>query len=289
MLAAGAGGSGEGQAAKAETAGVTSRLAAGAGGSGEGQAAKASVVRDRVMSWNSNGQDLGTPQLVAEQIMRFKPQIALLQESCHGEVDEAVKMLKRQGLEYDAYPGQWTDLNTCDGTKMLGSVALAAKGTKVDGYGADPYKDRDFNENRNLTFFITRLAGRDVRVFNTQLSDAGDRDLRVKQVDQLMDAVPGMPNTLIAGDFNAQPWSPQYPEMGRIWKSGFSDVDPFCKQTWDSRCNGTQVGSGKKFDYILHKGLNSRNCMLHTVNDDHRVVVSDLTAGQASGRPCSLV
>ncbi|MFD7409630.1 endonuclease/exonuclease/phosphatase family protein [Streptomyces sp. NPDC059866] len=266
---------------------MTPAHAAGASGSGEEQAARASVVRNRIMSWNSNGQKLGTPQLVAEQIRRFRPQIVLLQESCHGEVDEAVRILKRQGLEYDTYHGQWSDINLgCDGRKTLGSSVLAAKGTKVEGYGAVRYDERDWFENRNYTMFTTRLAGRDVRVFNTQLSDAGDADLREEQVHQLMEAVPGVPNTVVAGDLNAQPW---YGEMARIWAEGFSDVDPFCKKTWDRRCNGTQVGSGKKFDYILHKGLNSRKCMLHTVNNDHRVVVSDLTAGQGSRRPCSLV
>ncbi|MCL7380514.1 endonuclease/exonuclease/phosphatase family protein [Streptomyces sp. 35G-GA-8] len=255
------------------------------GMSGEGQTAQASVVRNRIMSWNSNGQNLGTPQLVADQIRRFKPQIVLLQESCRGEVDDAVKLLKRQGLVYEAHHADWPDL-PCWG--QLESAVLVAKGTKIYGSVETAlYDESDGIERRKFTMFQTRLAGRNVRVFNTQLSDGGDANLRHSQLLQLTKLTPGTPNAMVAGDLNAQPW---YWEMAPIWAQGFADVDPYCKKTWDRRCNGTQVKSGKKFDYILTRGaVRSRACILHTVNLDHRVVVSDMTAGPASHRPCRLV
>lgn len=93
----------------------------------------------------------------------------------------------------------------------------------------------------------------------------------------------------MGGDFNTEP---SYREMKPIWDAGFSDVDPFCR--WnagrpDSRCNATHVNAKRKFDYILHRGINSRNCVLGKVNRDHQIVVSDVTTAAGPRVRCSLV
>ncbi|WBB62916.1 endonuclease/exonuclease/phosphatase family protein [Streptomyces sp. WMMC500] len=259
-----------------------------------GAAPTASVVQNRIMSWNSNGQENGTPALVAAQIKRFKPQIVLLQESCKGEVDTAVRTLRQQGLVYKAYHADWPDLFTlgCDnGPLQVTHSVLVAEGTTMHGTpGTALYEDRDWPERRKFTIFQVRLAGMDVYVANTHLSDGGDADLRQDQLNQLMEATRGMPNMVLAGDLNAQP---SYPEMEPLWAYKFADADPSCtrgKNPQNSPCQYTQVGSKKKFDYVMTKGaVHTKRCTLGHVNDDHRVVVSDLTAGAPSGRVCDLV
>ncbi|MFD3579532.1 endonuclease/exonuclease/phosphatase family protein [Streptomyces sp. NPDC058644] len=259
-------------------------------------ASKAAVIKkNRIMSWNSNGQKNGTTQRLVDQVRIFKPQIVLLQESCKNEVNEAVEIMKQQPQkqEYEVFHSDWPDIGdpvndpACLG--QLGHAILVAKGTKIDSAPETArYREADGIERRKFMMFQTRLAGKKVRIFNTQLSDAGDANLRHSQLLQLSELVPGTPNSIIAGDLNAQPW---YWEMKVPWANGFKDADPYCKQTWDRRCNGTQYGSGKKFDYILSRGkVNTKRCYLgDTPNEDHRVVISDVTAGPPSRKPCKLV
>ncbi|MGW7688374.1 hypothetical protein ACWGMA_05685 [Streptomyces asiaticus] len=52
--------------------------------------ASATVIPNRVMSWNSNGEELSTPQDIVDHVKRFRPQLVLLQESCRNEVHKAV-------------------------------------------------------------------------------------------------------------------------------------------------------------------------------------------------------
>ncbi|MFI1854580.1 endonuclease/exonuclease/phosphatase family protein [Streptomyces sp. NPDC020480] len=248
----------------------------------------ATVIPNRVMSWNSNGQKLSTPQDIVDHIKRFRPQLVLLQESCRTEVRKAVKFLNEIGFQYEFKLGPGTVNIGCDGWSMNGQAIVYAKGTPIQNYREVRYSDDEGPwETRAYTAFTTRLAGRQVRVFNTHLSDSGHAAERKTQVQELVAAGRRYGSTLLGGDFNAQPW---YREMRAIWDAQYSDVDPFCRKDWDRRCNGTQVGrnSGKKFDYILHRGVNSRNCILRTVNEDHRVVISDVTRAQGPRTACSV-
>ncbi|GHE97457.1 hypothetical protein GCM10018772_22100 [Streptomyces fumanus] len=289
------------------TAGVmTPAFAAQEEGRGSLATQAVSVKKNRIMSWNSNGQLNGTTQRLVDQIVRFKPQIVLLQESCRNEVNEAAAILKRQPLhlEYEVFHSDWPDLGdpvhdpACTG--QLEQAILVAKGTKIDVAPETAlYREADGLERRKFMMFQTRLAGKKVRIFNTQLSDGADADLRHSQLLQLSELVPGTPNSIIAGDLNAQPWTapkpPQMPlyywEMAPVWANGFRDADPYCGQSYDRRCNGTQVGVGKKFDYLLSRGaVKTKQCWLgNTPNNDHRVVVSDVTAGPASRKPCKVI
>ncbi|MFK4272450.1 endonuclease/exonuclease/phosphatase family protein [Streptomyces milbemycinicus] len=241
-------------------------------------------VPNRVMSWNSGGEEEGTPQLIVQQVRSFRPQLVALQESCQNEVREAVRQLKEVGLEYVHVRGLSAQNAKCPGP--LGTAILYAKGTPMVRHSRKEYTvDEGWSEKRGYQTFSTKIAGRWVQVFNTHLSAPAYPDLRRQQILELTWLTQLDSQKLVFGDFNAQPW---YYEMGPIWRDRLVDVDKYCKMVYDRRCNGTQVGSGKKFDYILHHGVGSRNCLLHTVNLDHRVVISDVTAAPGRRRPCTV-
>ncbi|MBL1101600.1 endonuclease/exonuclease/phosphatase family protein [Streptomyces coffeae] len=245
----------------------------------------ATVIPDRVMSWNSNGQKLSTPEDIVDHIKRFRPQLVLLQESCRTEVRKAVKFLNQIGFEYEFKLGPGIVNLGCDGWSENGQAIVYAKGTPIQNYLERRYRvDEGPWESRAYTAFTTRLAGRQVRVFNTQLSWGPYHEERGKQVEELASATLRYRTALVAGDLNAQPSDK---EMRPLWRAGFSDVDPFCRQRADRRCNWTHVGVHKKFDYILHRGVNSLNCILRTVNEDHRVVITDVTRAQGPRAACS--
>ncbi|MBP8535307.1 endonuclease/exonuclease/phosphatase family protein [Streptomyces sp. MK37H] len=245
----------------------------------------ATVFPNRVMSWNSNGQKLSTPQDIVDHIKRFRPQLVLLQESCRTEVRKAVKFLNQIGFEYEFKLGPGTVNLGCDGWSENGQAIVYAKGTPIQNYRERRYSvDEGPWEARAYTMFTTRLAGRQVRVFNTQLSWGPHHEERGQQAKELANATRRYGPALVAGDLNAEPSNK---EMKPLWQAGFTDVDPFCREVKDNRCNPTQVNSRKKFDYILHRGVSSRNCILRTVNEDHRVVISDITTAQGPQVPCS--
>ncbi|WP_196943303.1 endonuclease/exonuclease/phosphatase family protein [Streptomyces sclerotialus] len=253
--------------------------------------ASAAVVPDRVMTWNSNGQKLGTPESLAQQVRIFQPQVVALQESCATEVRKAVKLLNQQGFDYKFKIGPGTNNIGCDGWSVNGQAIIYAKGTPIQGYREVPFADDEGPwESRAYTTFTTRLAGQRVQVINTHLSAGGHREERRSQIKELLGAAKQHSRTLILGDFNAQPG---YGEMPPIWDAKFTDVDPFCKKETgrpkDDRCNGTHVKTGKKFDYILHRGVNSKKCTLRSVTEDHRVVVSDITMAAGPRVPCSVI
>ncbi|MFD4949191.1 endonuclease/exonuclease/phosphatase family protein [Streptomyces sp. NPDC058409] len=240
------------------------------------------------MTWNSHGQDIFSgPALLRDQIRKFRPQIVLLQESCHGEIRSAVRQLKRDGLHYEFRPGTANYHLLCPSGN--GQAVLVAKGTPFSNYKTVPYTVKD-NEERGYSTFTTTLAGRTVQVFNTHLNSARGAATRPQQVKELIAAARPYRLTLLGGDFNTQPWDSS--QMKPVWEQrpAYRDVDPFCGKTWSKQCNGTQEGSGKKFDYLLHQGINSRACYLrNTRNEDHRVVVSDVTTSAPSTDPCRFV
>ncbi|MFI7316958.1 endonuclease/exonuclease/phosphatase family protein [Streptomyces venezuelae] len=256
------------------------------------------------MSWNSNGQKYGTPSILAREIARFRPQVVLLQESCFNEVAEALEILKGPQYRLEYTDGGQDGPNSahwaCGGPfGRLGQKILVAKGYQApsdSNFGRQYYSEGELPpEHRGYSTFRTRLAGKEVQVFNTQLSCCDNRNYRKTQVKELVQAARGYPTAILAGDFNAQPWISEYPEMEPVWTNGYRDVDRYCGKDYNPRCNGTQH-VGKKFDFILHRGVNSKRCMMHAVKViddgqwtwDHRVVVSDVTAGPASRRPCTV-
>ncbi|RFS81287.1 endonuclease/exonuclease/phosphatase family protein [Actinomadura spongiicola] len=242
-------------------------------------------VPDRFMTWNTNGQGLGTSESVAEQIKSFRPQIAALQESCLNEVQEAVRQLNEAGLKY-RYRSGLAALNAgCPG--RLGTAIVYAEGTQIRAHNRKGYsEDEGWLEARGMQSFTTRVAGQSVRVFNTHLSAPGHERLRRLQVRELVNATRPHRRAMILGDLNTRPWVSNV--MSPIWDAGFRDVDPFCGRVLDSRCNRTLPDTrDAKFDYILLRGgLNFSNCRLHTPTRDHRIVISELTLSQGPRPSC---
>ncbi|MFH9071141.1 endonuclease/exonuclease/phosphatase family protein [Streptomyces alboflavus] len=275
------------------TAGAVTPAQAGSARTDSGKAASEAstrVVPNRIMSWNSNGQKLGTPEDLARHIKRFKPRVVVLQESCRTEVRKAVRLLKADGMEYAFRHGPGANNPGCEGVSPVGNSVLYAKGTPFQGYRHKEYRHDEWGEKRSYQTFTTRLAGQRVQVFNTHLSNGGSQSgLRVEQIKELLGAARGHGRVVIGGDLNAQP---SFKEMRPIWDAPFQDVDPFCRWNGgnpDLKCNPTLVNEHVKlkFDYILHRGINSRNCMLGPVNGDHRVLISDVTTAAGPRVPCS--
>ncbi|CAL9344804.1 hypothetical protein SUDANB176_00345 [Streptomyces sp. enrichment culture] len=249
-------------------------------------------ISNRFMTWNTNGQDLGTPKAIAEQIKHFLPQVAALQESCLNEVREAVRLLNEAGLKYE-YRSGLAALNIgCPG--RLGTAVVYAKGTTVRAHNRKGYSDDEgWTEARGMQSFTTKLDGQWVRVFNTHLSAPGHEELRKLQAGELAAATRPHPRALVLGDFNTRPHVTKV--MGPIWQAGFKDIDQFCGPVKDPRCNKTLPKTGPgfpteaaKFDYILGRGVNFRSCRLHTPTEDHRIVVGDLTAADVPRPVCTV-
>ncbi|MGW7620349.1 endonuclease/exonuclease/phosphatase family protein [Streptomyces antimycoticus] len=96
-------------------------------------------IPNRFMTWNTNGQDLGTPKAIAEQIKSFRPQVVALQESCLNEVREAVRQLNEAGVKYE-YRSGLSALNFgCPG--RLGTAIIYTKGTTVRAHNKKGYSD----------------------------------------------------------------------------------------------------------------------------------------------------
>ncbi|MFI1830667.1 endonuclease/exonuclease/phosphatase family protein [Streptomyces sp. NPDC020412] len=245
-------------------------------------------IPNRVMTWNTNGQGYGSTELIVDQVRRFRPQIIAFQESCMEEVDRArVRLARDYGLEYNFREGLKTDLLWTNCGYGLGTAVLVAKGLPIRAHNRKGYsQDEGFRESRGMQSFTTRIDGQWVRVFNTHLSTSGRPGLRRLQIRELTNATQPHPRAMILGDFNTRPWDER---MNPIWTANFKDVDPFCTKDKDeTRCNSTLWKVNAKYDYILHRGLNSRHCRLHTRTDDHRIVISDVTGGPGSSAPCTV-
>ncbi|MFG1649931.1 endonuclease/exonuclease/phosphatase family protein [Micromonospora sp. NPDC049275] len=244
------------------------------------------AIPNRFMTWNTNGQGLGTPESLVEQVRRFRPQVVALQESCLDEVSEAVRQLRQIGLEY-SYRSGLSALNPGCASR-LGTAILYAKGTVVRAHNRKGYsEDEGWLEARGIQSFSTKIDGQWVRVFNTHLSAPGYEDLRRLQARELSVATRPYRRALVLGDFNTRPWITSV--MTPIWRAGFSDVDPYCRSTRDARCNRTLPETrDAKFDYILHRGINSRQCLLYTPTRDHRIVISDVTLAEGPRPVCSV-
>ncbi|SCF56522.1 endonuclease/exonuclease/phosphatase family protein [Streptomyces sp. Ncost-T10-10d] len=249
-------------------------------------------IPNRFMTWNTNGQDLGTPKAIAEQIKHFLPQVAALQESCLNEVREAVRQLNEAGLRYEYRSGLAALNGGCPG--RLGTAIVYAKGTTVRAHNKKGYSDDEgWLEARGMQSFTTKLDGQWVRVFNTHLSAPGHEELRKLQAGELAAATRPHPRALILGDLNTRPHVTKV--MDPIWQAGFKDVDQFCGPAKDPRCTKTLPLTGpprtreeSKYDYILGRGVNFRSCRLHTPTDDHRIVISDLTVADVRRPVCTV-
>lgn len=249
------------------------------------------AVPGRFMTWNTNGQELGTPKSIAAQIERFRPQVVALQESCRNDIDEALLLLRAAGLEYGLRIGLTAFNLRCPG--RAGTAVLYAKGTQVRKHYRKSYsEDEGWWEARGMQSFHTKIDGQWVRVFNTHLSAPKHEGLRKQQAEELATAAIHR-RVLILGDLNTRPHATKV--MNPIWQAGFKDVDQFCGPVKDPRCTKTLPLTGpprtpeeSKYDYILGRGVNFRSCRLHTPTDDHRIVISDLTTADVPRPVCTV-
>ncbi|WP_159042767.1 endonuclease/exonuclease/phosphatase family protein [Streptomyces curacoi] len=243
-------------------------------------------IPNRFMTWNTNGQGLGTPESIMEQVRRFRPQVVAFQESCQDEVIEAVNRLRQEGLEYRYRRGFSAVHLGCEAG--LGTGIIFAEGTSVRAHNRKGYsEDEGWLEARGIQSFTTRIDGQWVRVFNTHLSAPGHERLRQLQARELADVTRPHPRALVLGDLNTRPWIAKV--MEPIWSAGFKDVDQFCGPVADRRCNKTLPKTDDaKFDYILHRRVNSGGCRLHTPTEDHRIVISDVTLADVPRPVCTV-
>jgi endonuclease/exonuclease/phosphatase family metal-dependent hydrolase len=250
------------------------------------------VIPNRFMTWNTNGQGIGTPGKIVEQVKRFRPQVVAFQESCLGEVRQAVRKLKEVGLEYGYQKGLSVGNFGCPG--QLGTAVIYAKDTPITPHKNQLYSDDEgWDEKRGIQPFTIQIDGQWVRVFNTHLSAPGHEELRKLQAGELAAATRPHPRALVLGDFNTRPHVTKV--MNPIWQAGFRDVDQFCGPVKDPRCTKTLPRTGQgfpteaaKFDYILSRGVNFRSCRLHTPTSDHRIVIGDVTLAAGPYPPCTV-
>ncbi|MEU6264515.1 endonuclease/exonuclease/phosphatase family protein [Saccharopolyspora shandongensis] len=245
------------------------------------ESASGKIHKNRVMTWNTNGQLSEDATTMAEQIARVRPQLVALQETCHDEAWWTQQLLRKKGLNYEISFGPAAANYLCgEGHEMHGQVILSAAPIREDD---NVYYDEDegFLEVRGYQVLATEVAGKQVRVFNTHLTASSNdpeenperKRLRTEQVRQLVREANRHDRALVFGDFNAQPWDS---EMGPMF-SRFTDADANCRPIKNSGCNPTHLGSKKKFDYIFLHGVTSKHIEFHTSNPrDHRIFVSDL-------------
>ncbi|MEV8534012.1 endonuclease/exonuclease/phosphatase family protein [Streptomyces sp. NPDC051211] len=160
-------------------------------------------IPNRFMTWNTNGQKLGTPKSIAAQIKHFRPQVVALQESCRNDIDEALLLLRAAGLEYDLRIGLTAFHPLCPG--RAGTAVLYAKGTQVERHYRKGYsEDERWWGARGMQSFHTKIDGQWVRVFNTHLSAPRPEELRKRQAEELATAAIHR-RVLILGDLNTRP------------------------------------------------------------------------------------
>ncbi|MFJ7494516.1 endonuclease/exonuclease/phosphatase family protein [Streptomyces sp. NPDC097727] len=204
------------------------------------------------MTWNTNGQDLGTPKAIAGQIKHFLPPVAALQESCLNEVREAVRQLDEAGLRYEYRSGPAALNGGCPG--RLGTAIVYAKGTTRTHNKKGYSDDEGWLEARGMQSFTTKVDSQWVRVFNTHLSAPGHEELRKLQAGEpAAAATRPHPRALILGDLNTRPHVTKV--MYPIWQAGFKDVDQFCGPAKDPRRTKTlpltgppRTGEESKYD-----------------------------------------
>lgn len=245
-------------------------------------------IANRLMTWNTGGQ---SQSAIVEQVSNFRPQIVALQETCWESALAARRWLERSyDLEYQilfGFSGPSVHCTSRQGTAFLVAEGLPVRNVNRKGYS----EDEGPLEARGIHSFSTRIDGRWFRIFNTHLSAPWEEPLRIKQARELAAKVQPYRRAILLGDLNTRPWHTHV--LDPVWRLGLGDVDPFCVPgaEGDARklCNKTLPKTvDSKYDYILHRGINSRHCRLHTPTDDHRVVISDVTRAQGPRPACTV-
>ncbi|MEV8320017.1 endonuclease/exonuclease/phosphatase family protein [Streptomyces sp. NPDC059900] len=236
-------------------------------------------VPNRVMTWNicnpcnESGSNAGR----AADIATYAPQVVGLQEACVRDVERIRDYLQYlYGLEYHVEYG-----SVLHSWSRCGGLPWSPGGFGQAILSAAPMKDRvnveypdGGSEDRGYMEVTTTVDGRPVRVFNTHLAQRQQAEVRTEQAGVLAKAVARHERTIVLGDFNAVPESP---ELTGMWGLA-ADADPDCgpSATGTGECE-TTTDWRSKFDYVFLRGFVSEEHGVHlTEYSDHDLVHADL-------------
>ncbi|WP_246886513.1 endonuclease/exonuclease/phosphatase family protein [Streptomyces sp. GESEQ-4] len=250
----------------------------------EGQAQAQAPFANRVVTFNVKNPDRRPfpgphMQRIIDQIREYRPQVIALQEICANDARIIRDNLRAYyGLSYNLAQGDvMNNFGRCwpgrgYGTALLSAAPLTNMVKHVYGAGG--------TEPRGYVAADTTVAGKNVRVFVTHLAQAGQSDVRQQQVQELLADALTFPDTIVMGDFNAEP---NTREVTPMW-TWYKDADPACSAAQpDPPCQWTADASPhrKKFDYIfLRNGsFTAPSAGVHDNYSDHDLVHADLSVG----------
>ncbi|MFE0106691.1 endonuclease/exonuclease/phosphatase family protein [Streptomyces sp. NPDC059009] len=239
--------------------------------------AEKAVVPNRVMTWNicnPCGSDNNAGR--AAEIATYAPQVIGLQEACVRDVERIRAYLKRfYGLTYHvAYGSVLRKGSRCGGwfwnPGAYGQAILSAA-PMTDRVSVE-YPDGG-SEDRGYMAVTTEVDGRSVRVFNTHLAQRRQEEVRARQVGVFAKEVARHDRTIVLGDFNAVPDSP---ELTRMWALA-TDTDARCRPPSSGACEPTTDWQ-LKFDYVFLRGaVTSLSHQVHpSPYSDHHMLRADL-------------
>ncbi|MFD7282313.1 endonuclease/exonuclease/phosphatase family protein [Streptomyces sp. NPDC059862] len=227
--------------------------------------------------WPNPGHQINQ---IADEIIKYRPQVIALEEICVGETRALRDVLADRGYHYYVAHGSVssTGRNCFPYGSSYGNAILSAAPltNKVNRHYSD-----GGSEPRGYVAADTTVADKKVRVFATHLAQAGQSRVRAKQVNELLGAVRGYQDAIVLGDFNADP---KYPEMQPMWNH-FRDADPACGPSQNRPpCQPTANASPyrKKFDYIFLRktgAFTAPSLGVHNNYSDHDLVHADLSSG----------
>ncbi|MFC5218784.1 endonuclease/exonuclease/phosphatase family protein [Streptomyces coerulescens] len=233
------------------------------------------VVPNRVMTWNiCNPCEVSNADRAAD-IARYAPQVIGLQEACVRDVESIRNYLEGlYGLVYRVEYG-----TVLQSWGRCGGVPWSPGGYGQAILSAAPMKDHvnveypdGGSEDRGYMAVTTTVGGRSVRVFNTHLAHRRQEEFRAEQVGVLAKEVERYDRTIVLGDFNAVPDSP---ELAKMWTLA-ADADPQCPPSATGVCE-TTTDWQSKFDYVFLRGFAPLDQRVHpSRNSDHHLVHADL-------------
>jgi endonuclease/exonuclease/phosphatase family metal-dependent hydrolase len=254
-----------------------------------------------VMTWNlGTGANFADLDGWAATIADHTPDIVGLQEACVTDVQGIVARLSSTyGLAYGVEFGTVQNKVNCNepfgGAFGQATLSLRTMSSPVH----DTYDIQDPSETRGYMAVTVLVDGVPVRVFNTHLENAS-AEVGTAQARELAGLTMATPYALVLGDFNKEPQDgrgtidqPPATQTGLtpMWNAGFRDVDRDCNRNTNPGCAVSQIGAGKKFDYIFMRLLTEvgQPTVPDTTFSDHRPVIGvvQLSPGASNTVACN--
>ena len=229
-----------------------------------GVAAPADTIR--IATWNVEGHaallSSGHVGEIAEAIVRTKADVVALQEVHRGTWqarfgDQLAELARRANMSA-AWSPSYSLMGEFGNAILTRGTIVSARRILLPSTG----------EPRSALVAVVEIRGRRIPVVSTHLSSWGSfaRDSRTRELDCLASLLTD-PALIVAGDLNA---APDAPEMERLYRAGFRDVDPLGQPTHRLM--------EEKIDYLLVTP--SWRARTATVEDedasDHRPLIADL-------------